>query len=272
MSKSRPLIYVSLAGGLLLSLLPVLWLALTSLKPDAEIARLPPLLPRHPVLSHYFAVFQGRPFGRYLLNSLAVASVTTLLCLLLGAGAAYALARLHLPGRRWLLAGVLMISMFPPIAIVSPLYRLVNLLGLRDSWLALILPYTAFGLPLAIYVLQNFFRELPIELGRAARMDGCTPLGAFWRVMLPLAMPGLVTTGILVFVQAWNEFLFALTFTSSAASRTVPVGIALFPGLQEMPWGDIAAASMLVTLPLLGVVLSFQRRIVAGLTAGAVKG
>ena len=162
--------------------------------------------------------------------------------------------------------------MFPPIATVSPLYLILRACGLRDTPLGLVLPYTTFALPLALWVLTGFFREIPDELYRAARVDGCTPFQAFRKVMLPLAAPGLATTAILVFIFSWNEFLYALTFTSSPEHRTVPVAISLFAGEHKEPWGEIAAASVIATLPLVILTLVFQRRIVAGLTQGAVKG
>ena len=162
--------------------------------------------------------------------------------------------------------------MFPPIATVSPLYLIIRELGLRDTWWALIITYTTFTLPMSIWILSSFFREVPDELYQAAKVDGCSPFQVFYKVFLPLAGPGIFATAILVFIFSWNEFLYALTFTSTTASRTIPVGIALFPGLHEMPWGDIAAASVVVTLPLIILVLVFQRRIIEGLTAGAVKG
>ncbi len=162
--------------------------------------------------------------------------------------------------------------MFPPIATVSPLYLIIRTLGLRDTWWALILTYTTFTLPLSVWILTNFFREIPDEIYLASRVDGCSPVQSFIKIMLPLAAPGLITTALLVFIFSWNEFLFALTFTSTPASRTIPVAIALFPGIHEVPWGDIAAASVVVTIPLVVLVFVFQRRIVEGLTAGAVKG
>lgn len=251
---------------------PFAWQAITSLKPEAELMRLPPVLPTVPTIEHYREVFEGRPFLRILLNSLGVAGLTTILCLFIGSFAAYALAKLRFRGKGLLLTAVLSVSMFPAIATVSPLYLLIRALGLRDTWAALVATYTTFALPLTIYVLTNFFREIPDELRESAQVDGCTPLGAFIRVILPLATPGMFTTAILVFIFAWNEFLFALTFTATESSRTVPVGIALFTGIHTVPWGEIAAASVVVTIPLVVLVLVFQRRIVAGLTAGAVKG
>jgi multiple sugar transport system permease protein len=251
---------------------PLLWQLLTSVKPPAELTRLPPLLPQEPTAENYRLVFAPeRAFARILMNSFIVAGTTTLICLLVGSSAAFALAKLQFRGKRLLLLSALAISMFPPIATVSPLYLIVRALGLRDNLVGLILVYTTFSLPLTLWILTNFFRDVPDELYKAARIDGCTPIGAFRHVMLPLAMPGIATTGILVFIFAWNEFLYALTFTATEKSRTVPVAIALFAGIHEVPWGEIAAASTVVILPLLVLVVLFQRRIVAGLTAGAVK-
>ena len=253
-------------------LAPLAWQLVTSLRPPAELTTLPPLLPTRVTFEHYSAIFAGHPFGRMLLNSFLVAAGATVIALALGAAAAFALTKMRARGVATILAIVLATSMFPPIATVSPLYLLINALGLRDTLLALVLVYASFSLPLAVWVLTSFLRQLPDELYAAARVDGCTPRQALVRVILPLAGPGLAATGLLVFIFAWNEFLYALTFTATERSRTVPVGIALFPGLHEVPWGEIAAASLIVTLPVLVLVLVFQRRIVEGLTAGAVKG
>jgi len=253
-------------------LFPLLWQAITSVKPSSEISVLPPLLPTQPVLDHYVAIFKDRPFGRVILNSFIVASLTTLFCLTVGSLASFAIAKLRFRGRNALLALALSVSMFPPIATVSPLYLIIRGLGLRDTYLGLIFPYTTFALPLTIWILSSFFREIPEELYLAAKVDGCTPFQAFWKVFLPLAAPGVGTAAILVFIFSWNEFLYALTFTSRETMRTIPVAIALFPGLHEVPWGEIAAASLVVTFPLMVLVLLFQRRIISGLTAGSVKG
>lgn len=268
----RALWWLGLAMMLLFCAGPLLWQTLTSLKLDTQLTTLPPLLPRPPSLQSYEAIFTKTAFLRVIGNSLAVASLTTLLALVLGSLAAFALAKLRVRRAGWVLAAVLAVSMFPPIATVSPLYVLVRALGLRDSIFALVLLYSTFSLPLGIWVMTSFFRNIPDELFAAARVDGCTAFGAFTRVMLPLAAPGLVATGLLIFIMAWNEFLFALTFTVTTSSRTVPVAIALFPGLHEVPWGEIAAASVVVTLPIALLVFAFQRRIVEGLTTGAVKG
>jgi len=251
---------------------PFLWQAVTSVKPDAELTHLPPLLPTEPTLAHYRSVLSGTPFLRFIANSAVVATCTTLLSLAIGSLAAFGLAKLRVRFKGLILLFVLSASMFPPIATVSPLYIIIRALGLRDTLWALIMTYTTFTLPLTVWVLTNFFREIPDEIYRASRVDGCSSFQSFVRVMLPLAAPGIVTAGILVFIFSWNEFLFALTFTATESSRTVPVAIALFPGMHEVPWGDIAAASVVVTIPLVVVVFIFQRRIVEGLTAGSVKG
>lgn len=266
----RAWLLFALAAAVTFCLGPFVWQLLTSLRPESELTSTG--LPSSISFESYAGAFHGRPFGRVLLNSFLVASVTTVFCIAVGASAAFALAKLELRGKGLLLGGALAISMFPPIATVSPLYLLINALGLRDTIAALILTYSGFALPLAIWVLTSFLRQLPDELYAAARVDGCTPRQALVRVILPLAAPGLAATGLLVFIFAWNEFLYALTFTATERSRTVPVGIALFPGLHEVPWGEIAAASLLVTVPVFVLVLLYQRRIVEGLTAGAVKG
>jgi multiple sugar transport system permease protein len=263
---------IALALVLFWSLAPFLWQVITSLKPDPEITALPPLLPDRVTLAHYAAIFTGYPFLRLMANSAAVAAGTTLLAVSFGALAAFALAKLRVRRRTLILALVLVVSMFPPIATVSPLFLVINALGLRDTLTALILVYTGFALPLAIWLLTGFFRNVPDEIYLAARVDGCTPFQAFRRVLLPLAAPGIVTTAILVFILSWNEFLYALSFTATDAARTLPVGIALFPGLHEVPWGDIAAACVAATAPMLLLALVFHRRIVEGLAHGAVKG
>lgn len=251
---------------------PLVWQFLTSIKPDWELTQLPPLLSRHPTGIHYLSIFMGFPFLRIIANSFLVAVGTTFFALVLGSLCAFGLAKLNVFGKGLLLGLVLSVSMFPPIATVSPLYIIIRALGLRDSLWALIITYTTFSLPLAIWILTNFFKALPDEIFLAARVDGCSLIQCFYKIILPLAAPGLFSTAILVFIFSWNEFLFALTFTATASSRTIPVAIALFPGLHEIPWGDIAAASVVVTLPLILLVFVFQRRIIAGLTAGAVKG
>jgi multiple sugar transport system permease protein len=222
--------------------------------------------------ANYRSVLHSASFLHAIVNSILVAIGTTVLSLAIGASAAFALARLTFPGRRLLLGATLAISMFPPIATASPLYLVLRSLGLRDHTAGLVLPYTTFALPLAIWLLTSFFREIPEELYKAARVDGCTPFQAFRRVILPLAAPALASTAILVFIASWNEFLFALTLLSSPSQQTIPVAVSLFAGEHEQPWGEIAAASTIASVPLVIATVAFQRRIVAGLTAGAVKG
>jgi multiple sugar transport system permease protein len=245
---------------------PLAWQALTSVWPEAELTR---PLPRSFTLASYAGL--GGTFARAVFNSLVVAAGTTALCLLVGASAAFAIAKLDLPGKKLLLGGALAISMFPPIATVSPLYLALRAVHLRDALAGLVLPYATFSLPLTLWLLTSFFRELPDELYRAARVDGCTPWQAFVHVFLPLSWPALATSAILVFIFSWNELLFALSFISSPAKRTIPVAIALFAGEHVEPWGQIAAASVVATFPLAVLTFLFQRRIVSGLTAGAVK-
>lgn len=268
----RTIFYFLLSAAFIYCSGPLLWQFITSLKPDYELTAIPPVLPQTITPEHYVSIFKGHPFLRIIANSAIVASSTTALSLAVGSLAAFGLAKLKVSHKTFILGFILSASMFPPIATVSPLYIIIRALGLRDTLWALIATYTTFSLPLSIWILTNFFREIPDEIYLAAKVDGCTPFQAFRRIMLPLAAPGLFATAILVFIFSWNEFLFALTFTSTAASRTIPVGIALFPGLHEVPWGDIAAASVVVTVPLVAVVFAFQRRIIEGLTAGAVKG
>jgi len=265
-------LYFSVMLVVMYCLNPYLWQILTSFKPDYELTTLPPIFPERPTLSHYLAIFQERAFLRAILNSALVASCTTFLSLFLGALCAFGLAKLKVRGKTIILGFILSVSMFPPVATVSPLFIIIRALGLRDTWWALILTYTTFSLPLSVWILTSFFEEIPDDIYQAAWVDGCHPFQAFYKILLPLSAPGLFTTAILVFIFSWNEFLFALTFTSTPASRTIPVTIALFPGLHELPWGDIASASIVVTIPLIILVLACQRRIVEGLTAGAVKG
>lgn len=249
---------------------PFAWQVLTSFTPEPELARTG--LPSHLTVENYAGAFHGRPFARVVGNSVLVASVTTLLCLVIAAPAAFAIAKLRFRGRNLVLGGALAVSMFPPIATVSPLYLVLGKLGLLDHLMSLVVPYTTFALPLTLWILTGFFSDLPDELYLAAKVDGCTPFQAFRKVLLPLVMPGLATSAILVFIFAYNEFLYALTFISTPEKRTIPVAISLFAGEHVDPWGEIAAASVIATLPLIVVTLLFQRKLVAALTAGAVKG
>lgn len=265
------------AGGSLLAafyaLLPVAWIVSLSLKRPGDLSD-QRFFPNHISFDNYRTVFSDAQFPAALWNSVGIALIATLLSVTLAMFAAYAIVRLEFPGKKAVLAGALAIAMFPPVAIIGPLFNLWRLLGLFDTWLGLILPYMTFTLPLSIWTLAAFFREIPWDLDKAARVDGATPFQAFTRVIAPLAAPGVFTTAILVFIFAWNDFLFATSLTSTNAARTVPAAIAFFTGSSqfEQPTGSIAAASVVVTLPVILLVLLFQRRIVAGLTAGAVKG
>jgi len=257
----------------LYALLPVAWIVSLSLKRSADLGDRR-FLPQAFSLEHYESVFRDPLFSAALWNSVGIAGIATLAAVLLGMFAAYAIVRLDFPGRRLILAAALAIAMFPPVSIVGPLFNMWRTLGLYDTWPGLILPYMTFTLPLAIWTLSAFFREIPWDLDKAARVDGATPLQAFVHVILPLVAPGVFTAAILVFIFAWNDFLFVISLTSTNNARTVPAAIAFFTGSSQfqLPTGSIAAASVVVTVPVIIVVLLFQRRIVAGLTAGAVKG
>ncbi len=262
----------ALAFILLLFAFPFYWAIVASLTPEASLFQAPSLVPRTLVLDHYRALFTERDFGTPIRNSLIVAGATTALCITLGTLAAYALARLRFRGRSAVLGALLAVTMFPQISIVSPLYMLLRALHLLDTYPGLVLPYLTFAMPLTVWLLTTYFRQLPGELEDAARVDGASRWQTFTRVLLPLAMPGIATTAILTFIYCWNEFLFALSFTLGPERWTVPVAIALFRGQYQVPWGQILAAAVVATAPVAALVLAFQRRIVQGLTSGAVKG
>jgi len=259
---------------LLFFLFPFYWQTITSLKSSLDIAASPVVwFPTHIVFTHYQNIFTGTPpFERNIFNSVIVASATTLIALFFGTLSAYALARLPLPAKRTILVLVIVMVTFPGIALVASLFVFLRDLNLTNTYFALIIPYVAFSLPFAIWVLTNFFRDIPGELAEQAEVDGCTPVQSLTRVILPLSAPALVTAGLLIFIGAWNEFLFAYTFMDQADMQTVPVSIYYFGGLHEVPWGEISAASEAVSLPIIALVLIFQRNIVQGLTAGSLKG
>jgi ABC-type glycerol-3-phosphate transport system permease component len=264
-----PIVTAGLVTGLLF---PLYWAVLASLSEERRLLSDPSLLPRGLVLDHYRALFGGRDFWTPVRNSLVVAGLTTALSVTLGAGCAYALARLRFRGKGPLLALVLAVSMFPQISIVSPLYLVLRELRLLNTYPGLVLPYLTFAMPLTIWLLVGFFRQLPAQLEEAAFMDGASRLRTLRSVVLPLAAPGLATTAILTFLYSWNEFLFALSFALGPERYTVPVAIALFRGQYQVPWGEILAGAVVATIPVAAIVLAAQRHIVAGLTAGAVKG
>ncbi|GAC1321864.1 MAG: carbohydrate ABC transporter permease [Thermoleophilaceae bacterium] len=257
----------------LYALVPVAWIISLSLKPTASVAD-GHVLPSSISFDNYKSIFDTPIFTSALRNSLGIAAIATLIAVVLASMAAYALARLEFAGKTVILSGALAVAMFPPISIVGSLFNLWRNVGLFDTWLGLIIPYMTFTLPLAIYTLSAFFREIPWELEQAAQMDGATPFQAFTKVIAPLAAPGIFTTAILVFIFAWNDFLFANTLTSTDSARTVPATLAFFTGGSQFAdaTGQISAAAVVVTVPIIIMVLVFQRRIVAGLTAGAVKG
>ncbi len=272
---NRLLFYLLVAFVVVYSAFPFYWAVISSFKPsDALFASNPSFLPLPFTLDHYRNVFLQANFGRNLLNSVVVAGGATLLSLVLGVLAAYALGRLPFPPRNAVLYLVLAMTMFPQISVLGGLFMLLRQAGLFNTHLGLILSYLLFTLPFTVWVLVGYFKGLPRELEEAAYVDGATPLQTLVRIMLPLTGPGLVTTGLLAFIAAWNEYLFALTFTVGDKVKTVPPAIASFGGATpfEIPWGSIMAASVVVTVPLVVLVLIFQQRIVAGLTAGAVKG
>jgi len=250
---------------------PFFWQLLTSLKPEAELMVLPPLFPSRLTWEHYRVVLGQSVMLRALVNSLGVGIITTVLALALGIFGAYGIARYPIPGKALLLLLIVGGTAFPQIATVSPLYLLMRALSLRDTWLALILANTSFALPLVIWLLTGFLQEIPVGLEAAASVDGASRPRAFRWIVLPLLAPGLASAALLTFLFSWNEFLFAYTFTATEASRTVPVALALFPGVFEIPWGDIAAASILASLPPVVIVIALQRWLVRGLVAGALK-
>jgi multiple sugar transport system permease protein len=268
---------IGIALVLIFALFPVLWIMSVSLKTPESVAD-GRLIPAHWTLDNYKVLFDGgfsnSPFIHPLINSIAIALISTVIAITLAAFAAYAIARLEFPGKTAILTGALALAIFPQISTVGPLFDMWRAIGLYNTYPGLIIPYLTFSLPLAIYVLVAFFREIPWDLEQAAEVDGATPLQAFRKVILPLAAPGTFTAAILVFIFCWNDFLFAITLTSSDASRTVPAALAFFTGESQFtaPTGNIAAAAVIVTVPIIIFVLLFQRRIVSGLTSGAVKG
>jgi multiple sugar transport system permease protein len=266
-------LWIAVIAIVLFCLAPFYWLINVSLKTGPDLSGAD-LVPPHPTLENYKSIFQNDDFVHALGNSAIVSLTTTFLALVVGSFAAYALARLRFPAKFLLLGLILAITTFPPIAIATPIFKLWTDLGFFNTLYGLIIPYLTFALPLAIYILVSFFKEIPKDLEEAALVDGATRFTAFRKIVIPLAAPGLATAGILTFIAAWNEFLFAVTLTSTPAARTVPAAIAFFTGSTEFeePLGTIAAASVVISIPLIFLVLFFQKRIVAGLTAGAVKG
>jgi len=256
-------------------LLPVAWIISLSFKgPTETAAGSPQFLPKEPTLQNYTDIFNNSDFRDSLVNSFGIAAISTFLSVILATLAAYAIARLDFKGKKLVLSIALAIAMFPVVALVGPLFDLWRTLGLFNTWPGLIIPYMSFTLPLAIWTLSAFFREIPWEMEQAAQVDGATSWQAFRKVIVPLAAPGVFTAAILTFFFAWNEFVLALSLTSTTASRTVPAQLSYFVGPDPFnpPYGQLATASVVVTVPIIIIVLLFQRKIVAGLTSGAVKG
>jgi multiple sugar transport system permease protein len=267
------LLWLAVVAIIIFCLFPFYWLINVSLKNGQDLSAAD-LVPPHPTLANYKSIFQNADFTDALRNSVIVTTITTILALTVGSFAAYALARLRFPMKFLLLAVILSITTFPPIAIAAPIFKLWTDIGIYNTYQGLIIPYLTFALPLCIYILTSFFKEIPKELEEAALVDGASHFQAFRKIILPLAAPGLVTAGLLTAFFVWNEFLLAITLTSSSAARTVPASIAFFTGSSkfEIPLGTISAASVVITIPLVAAVIIFQKRIVAGMTAGAVKG
>lgn len=255
------------------ALFPFYWAFVTSLKGGTELFEAT-FWPRNPDWHNYIEIFVEQPFGKNILNSVLVAGVTVALSLALGLSAAYSLGRIRFRGRRLLLMAVLAVSMFPQVAVLSGMFELIRMLGLYNTLGSLILSYMIFTLPFTVWVTTAFMRDLPIELEEAAMLDGAQPWTILTRIFLPMMAPALVSTGLLAFLVAWNEFLFAITFTLTNEQRTVPVAIALISGASryEIPWGHIMAASVTVTAPIIVLVLIFQQRIVSALSAGMRRG
>jgi trehalose/maltose transport system permease protein len=274
---SRTLFYLVLALIFAYIVFPFYWAFRSSITPDSELFLTPVhYWPNAPTIEHYQQVLTDNQFLVALRNSTVVASSVTLLSLFVGTVGAYALGRFKFVGRLPVMYLILSMTMFPSIAILGSLFDLVRRVGLYNNLLALVITYLVFTLPFTIWVLTSFFQSLPKELEEAAYVDGCTPLETLYKVMLPLIAPGMVTTGLLAFIAAWNEFLFAVSFTQTPDKRTVPLAIFQFAttttGGYEIPWGQIMAATVIVTIPLIFLTLIFQNRIISGLTAGAVKG
>lgn len=266
------LLIITITITILLSLTPFLFFLLTSFKSKGEISAIPPTLWPSWSLDSYVSIFKTYSLGQYLKNSLVVASMTTIINMIAATGCAYALSRLPIRGKRPLLFLLLMVAMFPQMVLAGPIWQILKSWNLLNTSAGLVMSYVALTLPLSVWILAVFFKNFPDELEEAARLDGCSRLRALIQIVLPLAAPGIFTAAILVFIYAWNEFFLALLFMTNPVVQTLPLGIVMFQGEHTMPWGEIAAASTVATLPLVVLVLLFQKRIITGLSAGAIKG
>lgn len=271
--RKKVFFYASLLLFLFIILFPFIWQFIASIKPTSELfgERAFSIFTSNPTLENYQLVFTKHPFFGYIWNSSVVAVLTTAYCLVIASFASYAIARLEFRGKAVILGLVLAVTMFPQVATIAPIFMFLQSTDLTNSYLGLIIPYTTFALPLAIWNLTTYYRQIPFDLEESAKVDGASVIQRFFHIILPLVIPGTFTTAILVFIASWNEFLFALTINTEESLKTIPVGIALFPGQYSLPWGEISAATVIVTIPLVILVLIFQRRIVSGLTSGAVK-
>ena len=268
---NKVIFYITTAVIVILSLLPFAWFINTSFKTPLEITAIPPVLVPSFSIESYQSAIEDYNLLHFVRNSLIVAGLTTMITMLISIFTGYSLARLRLKYKGLIMGSLLLVSMFPQISIAGPVWRIMQTLGWLNSYQGLIVPYVTLTLPLGVWIMASFFRELPGELEDAARIDGCGHFGTLFKIMVPLAAPGVFTAAILVFIYAWNEFFFALLMMTQQSFQTLPVGIALFQGQYILPWGEIAAASTVATVPLVLLVLLFQKRIVRGLSAGAVK-
>lgn len=271
--EGRSLRFIAAAMVVINGFFPAVWILLTSLKTEGELVQKPiTYLPHEVVLSNYVQAFADQPLLKYLGNSLAVAGLSTVMSLVVAAFAAYAIARLNLRYRQLVLTIIVASSMFPLVTLLVPIFETMRNLNLLNTYTALVLPYTVLSLPVCTLVLVSFFQSIPKDLENAAMIDGCTRLGALWRVVVPLAAPGVFTAGILAFVNAWDEFLLALSLNASASMRTLPVGISLYQGEFTFPWPVISAALIVAIVPIAVLIAVFQERVVGGLTQGGLKG
>ncbi|CAM2955763.1 carbohydrate ABC transporter permease [Janthinobacterium lividum] len=271
--SSKRLRWFAAAIVILNGVFPALWILFTSLKTESELTQKPiTYWPHEPTIGNFISAFQDQPLLTFLTNSLIVAGLSTLLSLFISALAAYAIARLRLRFRGLILTAIIGVSMFPLVTLMVPLFEIMRSLGLLNSYWALVLPYTVLNLPICTLMMVSFFQDIPRDIENAAMLDGCTRLSALWRIVLPLAAPGVATAAILAFVNSWDEFLLALSMNSAVAYRTLPVGIQLYQGEFAFPWPIISAALVVAIVPIVVLIVIFQEKVVSGLTSGGLKG
>ncbi|WP_308921704.1 carbohydrate ABC transporter permease [Janthinobacterium sp. J1-1] len=271
--SSKRLRWFAAAIVILNGVFPALWILFTSLKTESELTQKPiTYWPHEPTIANFISAFQDQPLLTFLTNSLIVAGLSTLLSLFISALAAYAIARLRLRFRGLILTAIIGVSMFPLVTLMVPLFEIMRSLGLLNSYWALVLPYTVLNLPICTLMMVSFFQDIPRDIENAAMLDGCTRISALWRIVLPLAAPGVATAAILAFVNSWDEFLLALSMNSAVAYRTLPVGIQLYQGEFAFPWPIISAALVVAIVPIVVLIVIFQEKVVSGLTSGGLKG